>query len=105
MRLGSAWDFPTESHPIRETEAVPTAAKRDLEMLGKSQPNPTGSGQVGIFVARPKPSQPYPDRNAGWAPAVSKRKVVELRGKDERMRLDEYYTMVSKFLTLGQHLT
>ena len=31
-------------------------------------------------------------------PAVSKRKVVELRGKNERMRLDEYSTMVVIFL-------
>ena len=38
-------------------------------------------------------------------PGVWKRNVVELRGKNERTRLDEYYTMVSNFLTLGQHLT
>ena len=43
----------------------------------------------------------------GWCdpPAVSKRKVVELRGENERVCLDKHYTMVSKILTLGQHLT
>ena len=34
-------------------------------------------------------------------PAVSKQKIVELRGKNESVCLDEYYTMVSNFLTLG----
>ena len=66
--------------------------------------------QVNVLtLARVRYFTTFPSGRGGGVgatpPAVSKRKVVELRGKDERMRLDVYYTMVSKFLTLGQHLT
>ena len=36
---------------------------------------------------------------------VSKRSVVELRGKDQKIALAEYSRLVVLFLVLGQHLT
>ena len=38
-------------------------------------------------------------------PAVSKLRVVELRGKDQWLGLDEYSRLLVCFLTLGQYLT
>ena len=38
-------------------------------------------------------------------PGVSKRSVVELRGKDQQIALAEYSRLVVLFLVLGQYLT
>ena len=38
-------------------------------------------------------------------PRVSKLRVVELSGKNQRIALDEYSRLVVRFLILGQYLT